>query len=170
MCLALFASSALAAPAPQTTKGDPKGTSALVDKILGQLDGSINAAIQAALGAPTVEKQQPILTNFQGTFSQVNKPSKNKVILWNQRIIFLCCRAPPLLCQPPALWPAPTTRPHSPAPPPPSSQAPPAQAPAQESGAPGLQWGQQARQSQGEHHGHYLSNTEHFSMDTFLLV
>ena len=124
MCLALFASSALAAPAPQESiklnaKG-PQDTSALVDTILGQLDGSINAAIQAALNGPTIGEKititpsafggapvvqdkfilenpyilenPPTLTNFQGTFSQVNKPSKN---LWNQRILFLCCRAPP---------------------------------------------------------------------------
>ena len=73
MCLALFASSALAAPAPQA-----QDTSALVDTILSQLDGTIDAAIQAALsssqglygdGKRTPETKS--VTNFQGTFSQV---------------------------------------------------------------------------------------------------
>ena len=64
MCLALFASSALAAPAPQA-----QDTSALVDTILSQLDGTIDAAIQAALGGAEAKG----ITNFQGTFSQVWK-------------------------------------------------------------------------------------------------
>merc|ERR1719410_2770984 len=63
VCLALFASSsALAAPAPQKAQD----TSALVDTILSQLDGTIDAAIQAALGGAETKG----VTNFQGTFSQ----------------------------------------------------------------------------------------------------
>ena len=72
MCLALFASSALAAPAPQ----QGQDTSALVDTILSQLDGPIDAAIQAALGGSgtqteTVEAPARSGLNFQGTFTQV---------------------------------------------------------------------------------------------------
>merc|ERR1712003_408432 len=65
VCLALFASSALAAPAPQDT-------SALVDTILSQLDGPIDAAIQAALGGSGTKsvKTPGKLGNFQGTFTQ----------------------------------------------------------------------------------------------------
>merc|ERR1719410_1896350 len=63
VCLALFASSALAAPAPQAQIEE---TSALVDTILSQLDGTIDAAIQAALSGA----QTKGVTNFQGTFSQ----------------------------------------------------------------------------------------------------
>merc|ERR1711971_1221973 len=71
VCLALFASSALAAPAPQLGQD----TSALVDTILSQLDGPIDAAIQAALGGSgtqtkTVETPARSGLNFQGTFTQ----------------------------------------------------------------------------------------------------
>merc|ERR1711971_1150348 len=79
VCLALFASSALAAPAPQLGQD----TSALVDTILSQLDGPIDAAIQAALGGSGTKTAvipenlktkaalgPPVLTNFQGTFNQ----------------------------------------------------------------------------------------------------
>ena len=73
MCLALFASSALTAPAPQ----QGQDTSALVDTILSQLDGPIDAAIQAALGSSGTEPTKTVDTparsglNFQGTFTQV---------------------------------------------------------------------------------------------------
>merc|ERR1711971_905467 len=71
VCLALFASSALAAPAPQLGQD----TSALVDTILSQLDGPIDAAIQAALGGSgtqtkTVETPARSGLNFQGPFPQ----------------------------------------------------------------------------------------------------
>ena len=66
VCLALFASSALAAPAPQA-----QDTSALVDTILSKLDGTIDAAIQAALSSSDLEPKTKSVTNFQGTFSQV---------------------------------------------------------------------------------------------------
>merc|ERR1711902_115367 len=68
VCLALFASSALAAPAPQLGQD----TSALVDTILSQLDGPIDAAIQAALGGSGTQsvKTPGKLGNFQGTFTQ----------------------------------------------------------------------------------------------------
>ena len=97
--MALFASSALAAPAPQLGQD----TSALVDTILSQLDGSIDAAIQAALGGETntVVKTPnvisgptvPVLTNFQGTFNQVNQAERvgDKVLSFD----YLLCRAPP---------------------------------------------------------------------------
>ena len=65
MCLALFASSALAAPAPQL-QGAPQDTSAIVNTILGQLDGSIDAAIQAALGAPTIREKITITPSAFG--------------------------------------------------------------------------------------------------------
>merc|ERR1711971_1226370 len=71
VCLALFASSVLTAPAPQLGQD----TSALVDTILSQLDGPIDAAIQAALGGrgtntKTVETPARSGLNFQGTFTQ----------------------------------------------------------------------------------------------------
>ena len=69
MCLALFASSALAAPAPQTTRTrtqGPQDTSALVNTILGQLDGSIDAAIQAALGGPRIQEKITITPSAFG--------------------------------------------------------------------------------------------------------
>merc|ERR1711988_539742 len=71
VCLALFASSALTAPAPQLGQD----TSALVDTILSQLDGPIDAAIQAALGGSgtktkSVETPARSGLNFQGTFTQ----------------------------------------------------------------------------------------------------
>ena len=69
MCLALFASSALAAPRPQRAGPD---TGALVDTILLSLDGPIDAAIKAALGGSSVAAPAG-RTNFQGTFTQVNK-------------------------------------------------------------------------------------------------
>ena len=105
MCLALFASSALAAPAPQLGQD----TSALVDTILSQLDGPIDAAIQAALGgetktadapaARTIPRavgppvRPPTLTNFQGTFSQVNQAERigDKFLSFD----YLLCRAQP---------------------------------------------------------------------------
>ena len=101
MCLALFASSALAAPAPQLGQD----TSALVDTILSQLDGPIDAAIQAALGGETntvvktpnvisgpTAKTVPVLTNFQGPFNQVNQAERvgDKVLSFD----YLLCRAP----------------------------------------------------------------------------
>ena len=84
MCLALFASSALAAPAPQLGQD----TSALVDTILSQLDGTIDAAIQAALGGSgtktkTVETPARSGLNFQGTFTQVKQPVKIGENLWS---------------------------------------------------------------------------------------
>ena len=69
MCLALFASSALAAPRPQRAGPD---TGALVDTILLSLDGPIDAAIKAALGGGSVAAPAG-RTNFQGTFTQVNR-------------------------------------------------------------------------------------------------
>ena len=102
MCLALFASSALAAPAPQLGQD----TSALVDTILSQLDGPIDAAIQAALGGSGTKTAvipedlktkaalgPPVLTNFQGTFNQVNQAERigEQVLSFD----YLLCRAPP---------------------------------------------------------------------------